>query len=197
MYQPSVKMRAAVFKERYMDTFQSKYITKCIIWAAGGQQVFSMLMVLMMIPIALDMSEQRDPAPLIPISLIAVVARCAWVAVAEFICLDKAFKESRSFPRDPMKWFGGFVGIQVGMQLKEGMSRIYSFSRMYDSSSMRLSTLPASNERMSVEKYLTEYLETFNRGVLIQTVVGVVLTAVTFFILYGRYKTLAKQYGVQ
>ena len=175
-----------------MNTFQSKFIPKCIIWAAGGQMVFGLILVLFMIPVIQYMSENRDPSPLLPTTLIITVVSCAFAVCAEYVCIGKAMNECETYPVNAKRWFGYFTLVQLGMQVKEAVSRWYNYRRIYDSLYAQLEAIPSSSEKEATLDYMESYLAVFNKSVLISMIIGLLMMAVSCFILLGRYNALRK-----
>ncbi|MBQ1434162.1 MAG: hypothetical protein IIZ09_13800 [Ruminococcus sp.] len=178
-----------------MNTFQSKYIPRCIIWAAGGQMVISNIFVLFMMPVAQYMSANRDPSPLFPATLISCVVTCAFMVCAEYACLGKAMNECEILPADPKRWFGIFTLVQLGIQVKDAISRWINYRRLYNLLFSQLNGFPYSSDQKATLDYMESYLSAFNRSVLISMIVGIVMMGLSYFILLGRFQSLRKNFA--
>ncbi|MBQ8967948.1 hypothetical protein [Ruminococcus sp.] len=178
-----------------MDTFQSKYIPKCIIWAVGGQTIFSFIIALLMLPMAQNMSDSHDPSPLLPIALIGNIASCVFAVVAEYVCIGKAMNECRTLPASPKRWFGIFTLVQLGMQVKEAVSRLINYRRLYSSLDQQLNRLPYSNEKQVTQDYMERFLAEFDKSVLISMAVCLVMIGLSYFVLMAGFQSYQKKFS--
>lgn len=174
-----------------MTDFSRKFIPKCIIWCLGGGFAVGIILALFMMPVANYMSSNRDPSPLIPTTLALGVVICLYYTVASYICIGKVMKECTELPVNPKKWFLYFTLIQLAMRVREAFSKYFSYKMIYDRSMQTLSSLGDSAEVTATEDYLRAYYADFNKGVVLMLIVGLIMTAASYFVLYGRFKALA------
>ena len=174
-----------------MTDFSRKFIPKCIIWCIGGGFVLALILVVFMMPVANYMSTNRDPSPLLPTTVAMEAVVCLYYTASAFICLGKVMAECTELPVNPKKWFLYFTLIQLAMRVREAFSRYFSYKMIYDRSMQTLSSLGDSADVVATEDYLRAYYSDFNKSVVLMLIVGLILTAASYFVLYGRFKSLA------
>ncbi|WP_295153656.1 hypothetical protein [uncultured Ruminococcus sp.] len=176
-----------------MTDFSRKFIPKCIIWCIGGGFVLALILVVFMMPVANYMSTNRDPSPLLPTTVAMEAVVCLYYTASAFICLGKVMAECTELPVNPKKWFVLFTLIQLAMRVKEAVSKYFNYKMIYDRSMKTLSSLGDTSEVTATEDYLRSYYAAYNKGVVLMLIVGLILTAASYFVLYGRYKALAER----
>lgn len=174
-----------------MTVFSKKYIPECIKWCLGGGFVFSIFLTLCCLPVAQYMSNNLDPAPLIPLTITIGSLLCLYYTVSAYICLGKVMRECTELPVDPKKWFMRFTLIQVGMRFKEAVSKYYNYRSVYNTAQRTLSPLSSNADARATQEYLAQYYSNFNKAVLIMLIVSLLLTAASYPVLYSRFRYLA------